>query len=29
MNKIAKVGTDNFDRTIYNVGEDVEKAYLI
>lgn len=29
MNKIAKVGTDNFDRTIYNVGEDVEKADAI
>ena len=29
MNKIAKVGTDNFDRTMYNVGEDVEKADAI
>ena len=29
MNKIAKVGTDNFDRTKYNVGEDVEKADAI
>ena len=29
MNKIAKVGTDNFDRTMYNVGEDVENAEAI
>ena len=29
MNKIAKVGTDNFDRTMYNVGEDVANADAI
>ena len=29
MNKIAKVGTDNFDRTMYKVGEDVENAEAI
>lgn len=29
MNKIAKVGTDNFDRTMYNVGEDLENADAI
>ena len=29
MNKIAKVGTDNFDRTMYNVGENVENAEAI
>lgn len=26
MNKIAKIGTDNFDKANYNVGEDVENA---
>lgn len=29
LNKIAKVGTDNFDRTMYNVGENVENAEAI
>ena len=29
MNKIAAVGTDIFDRSIYNVGEDAEKADAI
>ncbi|MBP3495937.1 MAG: 3-phosphoglycerate dehydrogenase [Clostridia bacterium] len=29
MNKIAKVGTDNFDKNEYNVGENVENAQAI
>ena len=29
MNKIASVGTDIFDRSIYNVADDVENAYAI
>ena len=29
LNKIAKVGTDKLDRTLFNVGEDVEAPYGI
>ncbi|MBQ8145456.1 MAG: 3-phosphoglycerate dehydrogenase, partial [Clostridia bacterium] len=29
MNKIAKVGTDIFDRSVYNVAEDVANADAI
>ena len=29
LNKIAKVGTDKLDKTLFNVGEDVEAPYGI